>query len=93
MKIDTLGQHLKINRPESSSGAEKAAQASKAAESSAIVASDKVNLSNRSKLIAKARELADSAPDVRAEKVADLTARIASNNYKVSAEQVADSII
>lgn len=93
MKIDATGQQLKIKGPDVKAGSEKASQTSQAAEAVAIVAGDKVNLSNRSKLIAKARELADSAPDVRAEKVADLTARIASNNYKVSSETVAASII
>jgi negative regulator of flagellin synthesis FlgM len=93
MKIDANSQLLKIKRQEVDSRGEKAAQAPQAAEGAAIVASDKVNLSSRSKLIAKARELAASAPDVRAEKVADLTARIAANTYKVSAETVADSII
>jgi negative regulator of flagellin synthesis FlgM len=91
MKIDTSTQPIKIKPAQS--GTDKTGQTPQAAESAAIVASDKVNLSNRSKLIAKARELADSAPDVRAEKVADLTARIAANNYKVSAETVAASII
>jgi negative regulator of flagellin synthesis FlgM len=95
MKIDANNaQPLKVRRQDVQSGApEKAAQAPQAAEPEALVASDKVNLSNRSKLIAKARELASSAPDVRAEKVADLTARIAANNYKVSSETVANSII
>jgi len=54
---------------------------------------DTVNLSDRSKLIAKARELAFSAPDIRSEKVADLTAKVAAGTYKVSSSDVADSII
>ncbi|MDR2349441.1 MAG: flagellar biosynthesis anti-sigma factor FlgM [Deltaproteobacteria bacterium] len=56
-------------------------------------ASDKVNISERSRLIAKATELATLAPDVRSEKVADLTAKIAAGNYKVNADEVATAII
>lgn len=93
MKIDTSTPQLKIKRPEVQPGSDKASQSSQSAETSVLAASDKVNLSNRSKLIAKAKELADTAPDMRAEKVADLTARIAANNYKVSSETVAASII
>ncbi|MDR0621086.1 MAG: flagellar biosynthesis anti-sigma factor FlgM [Deltaproteobacteria bacterium] len=95
MKIDANNHPLKIKSQELKTPAEKAAEAAAlAGESSAkTVAGDKVNISERSKLIAKARELAASAPDVRSEKVADLTAKIAAGTYKVSSEQVADSII
>jgi negative regulator of flagellin synthesis FlgM len=54
---------------------------------------DKVVISDRSRLIAKATELSLLAPDIRSEKVADLTARIAAGTYKVSSEDVASSII
>ena len=93
MKIDANSPTLKIKRQETQASAEKGAQTPQSAETTSILASDKVNLSNRSRLIAKARELASSAPDVRAEKVADLTARIAAGSYKVSSETVAASII
>ncbi|MDR2368439.1 MAG: flagellar biosynthesis anti-sigma factor FlgM [Deltaproteobacteria bacterium] len=93
MKIDPNNQPL-IKKRDYNSPVEKATEATSAPESSAAtVAGDKVNISERSKLIAKARELALQAPDVRSEKVADLTARIASGNYKVSSEEVANSII
>ncbi|MDR1109569.1 MAG: flagellar biosynthesis anti-sigma factor FlgM [Deltaproteobacteria bacterium] len=92
MKIDTNSQPLKIKKPEFQSPAEKSPGAEAAAETQ-VATGDKVNISERSRLIAKARELASLAPDVRAEKVADLTARIASGTYKVSSGEVADSII
>ncbi|MDR1309944.1 MAG: flagellar biosynthesis anti-sigma factor FlgM [Deltaproteobacteria bacterium] len=92
MKIDTNSQPLKIKKPEFQNLAERAPGAEAAAETQAATG-DKVNISERSRLIAKARELATLAPDVRAEKVADLTARIASGTYKVSSGEVADSII
>jgi negative regulator of flagellin synthesis FlgM len=56
-------------------------------------AADTVNISDRSRLIAKATELSQLAPDVRSEKVADITARIAAGTYSVSSRDVADSII
>jgi negative regulator of flagellin synthesis FlgM len=56
-------------------------------------AGDKVVISDRSRLIAKATELAKLAPDTRSERVAELTAQIASGNYKVSSQDVASSII
>ncbi|MDR2461535.1 MAG: flagellar biosynthesis anti-sigma factor FlgM [Deltaproteobacteria bacterium] len=62
-------------------------------EESTVKAGDTVSISERSRLIAKATELATLAPDVRSEKIAELTARIASGNYKVSSLDVADSIL
>jgi negative regulator of flagellin synthesis FlgM len=91
MKIDINNHPLKIKKQEYQTTAEKLAETTES--SAQTVAGDKVNISDRSKLIAKARELASLAPDVRAEKVADLTARIAAGTYKVSSETVANSII
>ena len=54
---------------------------------------DKVQISDRSRLIAKATELSVLAPDIRSEKVAELTAQIAAGTYKVSSEEVASYII
>jgi negative regulator of flagellin synthesis FlgM len=95
MKIESNNHQLKIQKQELKSPAEKLAEArvDGPESSAATVAGDKVILSDRSKLIAKARELATQAPDIRSEKVADLTARIAAGTYKVSSEQVANSII
>jgi negative regulator of flagellin synthesis FlgM len=90
-------QIVTVKKPEAKSVASERTAASETAapvERPAVQpGGDKVNLSDRSKLIAKARELADLAPDVRAEKVADLTARIAAGTYKVGSETVADSIV
>jgi negative regulator of flagellin synthesis FlgM len=59
----------------------------------AAPSSDRVNISTSSKLYQRALDLATLAPDIRSEKVADLTAKIAAGNYRVSSETVADSII
>jgi negative regulator of flagellin synthesis FlgM len=63
------------------------------AEETTVSSGDTVKISDRSRLISKATELATLAPDIRSEKVADLTARIASGTYNVSSRDVADSII
>jgi negative regulator of flagellin synthesis FlgM len=60
---------------------------------SKVSAGDKVNISDRSRLIAKATELANLAPDIRSERVAELTAQIAAGTYKVSSQDVATSIL
>jgi flagellar biosynthesis anti-sigma factor FlgM len=95
MKIDPNNHPLKVKTRDFKSTAEKTAEAliDGSEPSAQSIGGDKVNISERSKLIAKARELAFQAPDVRSEKVADLTARIAAGTYNVSSEQVANSII
>jgi flagellar biosynthesis anti-sigma factor FlgM len=93
MKIDTNTQPLNVKKPGFQKAGEKPPVSGQIEETSVVKGGDKVNISDRSKLIAKAQELATLAPDVRSEKVADLTARIAAGTYKVSAETVADSMI
>ncbi|MDR1051148.1 MAG: flagellar biosynthesis anti-sigma factor FlgM [Deltaproteobacteria bacterium] len=92
MKIDTNTQPLNVKKPGFQNQPDKPT-AAQAEESQAVQTGDKVVLSDRSKLIAKAGELVSLAPDVRSEKVADLTARIAAGTYKVDARAVADSIV
>jgi negative regulator of flagellin synthesis FlgM len=95
MKLDTSNPTLKIKKPEIQPADKAGSGVVKDSTSSAstTAAGDKVVLSERSRLIAKASELANLAPDTRAEKVADLTARIAAGNYHVSSETIADSIL
>lgn len=93
MKIDTNAQPLKIRKPGAQAASDKGVPAPQAEEAQAASGGDKVNISQRSRLIAKARELVSLTPDIRAEKVADLTARIAAGTYKVDSETVANSII
>lgn len=54
---------------------------------------DVVRLSDRSRLIARAQELAASAPEVRQEKIDDLKARISAGTYDVSGQTVAEAIL
>ncbi|RYZ65505.1 MAG: flagellar biosynthesis anti-sigma factor FlgM [Proteobacteria bacterium] len=56
-----------------------------------------VSLSGRSKEMNEARlkalDIARNTPDVREDRVADLKARIASGEYKVSSENIADGML
>jgi negative regulator of flagellin synthesis FlgM len=54
---------------------------------------DVVQLSERARLAARATELAQSAPEVRQEKVADLKARLSAGTYNVSGQVVAEAVI
>jgi negative regulator of flagellin synthesis FlgM len=54
---------------------------------------DKVQLSGRSREIARAQELVTSTPEVRADKVADIKAKIEAGTYNVNAVKVADAIL
>ncbi|MCM2322874.1 MAG: flagellar biosynthesis anti-sigma factor FlgM [Oligoflexia bacterium] len=53
----------------------------------------KTEISSRAKELAKAKEVATSAPDVREEKIAALKAKIAAGKYNVNPEAVADRMV
>jgi negative regulator of flagellin synthesis FlgM len=94
MKIDPTKSQPLVKKTDSNSDRTKLGQLTiDSAESSASTVSDRVNISTNSRLYQRAMELATMAPDIRSEKVADLTARIAAGTYKVSSETVADAII
>ncbi|MDL2226259.1 flagellar biosynthesis anti-sigma factor FlgM [Deltaproteobacteria bacterium OttesenSCG-928-M10] len=54
---------------------------------------DVVQLSDRSRLIARSQELAAGAPDVREDRVSDIKARLAAGTYNVSGQTVAEAMI
>src|SRR5436853_7264766 len=54
---------------------------------------DRLEISERSRELAKALEQASDAPDVRADRIADLKERIANGTYSVSAEELADRLL
>jgi flagellar biosynthesis anti-sigma factor FlgM len=53
----------------------------------------KTEISSKSKEFANAKALANSAPDVRADKIAELKRRIADKSYKVDSAAVADKLV
>jgi negative regulator of flagellin synthesis FlgM len=97
MKIkETLGlnsQNVEGRERAASSGRteDKAATASGAA--AAQAAGDRVELSGRSREMAKAAETLSSTPDVRQKMVADIRRRIDNNEYRVDADKVAGKMI
>ena len=56
-------------------------------------AEDKVQLSDRSREIARVQEMVRTSPEVRSEKVAEIRARIQAGTYDVSAHKVADALL
>lgn len=59
----------------------------------AAAANDKVELSGRSREMAKAADAAGSAPAVRAQKVAEIKQQVENNEYQVDADKVAHKMI
>ena len=55
--------------------------------------SARVNISEKAKEMQRVKELAKQAPDVDAEKVAKFRSLIASGEYKVNAEAIADRML
>ena len=54
---------------------------------------DKVQISDRSREIARVRELVNAAPEVRSDKVAEMKEKLASGTYSVNGEQVAEAMM
>lgn len=71
---------------------EKAAEASSNAKA-ADSGDANTEISAKGKEFAKAKAIANEAPDVREEKIAALKARIAEGKYKVDADAIADRMV
>ncbi|MCC7370284.1 MAG: flagellar biosynthesis anti-sigma factor FlgM [Chloroflexi bacterium] len=56
-------------------------------------ASDTVEISDRSRELARARQAVDEAPEVRAERVADIKKRIEDGTYSVSPQMLARKLL
>lgn len=54
---------------------------------------DVVELSERSRLVARARELAAGAPEVRQDKIDDVRSRLAAGTYNISGRTVAEAML
>ena len=55
--------------------------------------SAKAEISDKAREFAKVKSAAAEAPEVREDKVAELKAKIASGNYKVNAQAIADRMV
>lgn len=91
-------QNAEISGAKQSSRASAAQQARKSEKGAAgATASDasgaKAEISSRGREFASAKAVADGAPDVREEKIAELKRRIAAGKYQVDAEAVANRMV
>ena len=77
-------------RADKSSAAESASKAGTAAIDSSAV---KPEISSRAREFSQAKEVAEKTSDVREEKIAELKRRIASGNYQINAQAIADKMV
>jgi negative regulator of flagellin synthesis FlgM len=82
---------VKVTHAQNSKG-EKASEASSSAKAAAAGDAN-TEISAKGKEFAKAKAIANEAPDVREEKIAALKARIAEGKYKVDADAIADRMV
>lgn len=93
---ETLGVKNKPveNRDQAAAVAKNGQQAASASGADAQAASaDRVEISGRSREMARAADSMASAPEVRQDKVAEIKDRIESNQYQVDSEKVAHKMI
>ncbi len=86
-----VSSKVKVTHAQTKKG-EKAAEASASPRTEAA-GDAKTEISSKAKEFAKAKEVANEAPDVREEKIAALKARIAEGKYKVDADSIADRMV
>jgi negative regulator of flagellin synthesis FlgM len=61
--------------------------------SSDAISRDEIVLSPEARQIQQAKELIDSLPDIREEKVAEIRARIEAGEYQIDGEKIAEKMI
>lgn len=82
-----------LKKSEATAKPDRARQAEVAAKTRGIPAHPGAEISDRAKEFAKAHAVASAAPDVREDRIAELKKRIASGEYKVDSEKVAEKMI
>ncbi|MDD6340036.1 MAG: flagellar biosynthesis anti-sigma factor FlgM [Butyrivibrio sp.] len=83
MRIDAYNQIASVYSTQRKSGTSKAAS---------VQNSDKIEISSFGRELQIAKQAVKAAPDVREDKVAEMKAKIASGNYDVSAEDLAEKL-
>jgi len=84
----TVNSHLAARRAERAAN-----EIAKADTERTRQASDSVEISDRSRELARARQAVDDAPEVRADKVADIKKRIEDGTYTVSPQMLARKLM
>ena len=97
MDIERINQHHNdpaVNSPLAARRAERAANETAKADPERVrPASDSVEISDRSRELARARQAVDETPEVRADKVADIKKRIEDGTYSVSPQVLARKLM
>jgi negative regulator of flagellin synthesis FlgM len=68
-------------------------EAAKKADQAQVSGAANTEISSKAKEMAKAKDVAASAPDVREEKIAELKRRIAAGKYQVDSDAIADRMV
>ncbi len=87
MRIDAFNQISQISQVYGPNGKMKTSNVSPASKT------DKVEISSFGRDLQLAKQAVKNAPDVRADKVTDLKAKIDNGTYEVSAESFADKLL
>ena len=74
-------------------GKKSANQKSEPPSTGQVSGGEQIALSAKAKGIQKALETAQTSPDIRSEKVAEIKSQIASNTYRVDSEALAEKIL
>ena len=97
MDIERINQRhndSSVNSSLAARRAERAANESAKADPERVrPASDSVEISDRSRELARARQAVDETPEVRADKVADIKKRIEDGTYTVSPQMLARKLM
>lgn len=100
MKVNSANTQAIQNKDVSGAANAKRSEMASAADAASKVSAKAVDASSvrpeisaKAKEFSKAQELASKAPDVREEKIAELKKRIASGNYQVNAQAIADKMV
>ena len=81
-KADVVSQETQVSKPKQSPE-----------QTTAQPAGDRVQISERSREIARANEVINAAPDVRMDKVEEIKAKLAAGTYDVSSEKIANALV
>lgn len=93
MKINQTGSDL-LSKIESSKGqATSRSQKNSAEAQHSVAEGSRPEISGRAREMSKAKEVAMSADDIRAEKIAKLKERIASGQYNIKPDAIADRMV
>ena len=96
MRIDGQGTTNNAQRPENTARSNEATRTKPSEDvdkSNEVAASDRVNLSSQARDIQRAREVAQGAPEVRADKVEAARRAVQSGNLNLNGEDLAEKIL